>query len=104
MTVDIKCNCHPKNECTPSPPQPWQGGRTTSGSRCCCSPNLRSAKILHVTCYRASLYVVHFKRLLNFGEGRCGACSRKCPKVDSFPTGLIAFCPDENGEPRSSQE
>src|SRR6266851_1406465 len=37
----------------------------------CCSPKLRNAMILiHVTCYRVSLYVIHFKRLLNFGEGQ----------------------------------
>jgi len=31
-------------------------------------------------------------------------CSRQCSKLDSFPTRLIARYPDENGDPRSSQE
>jgi hypothetical protein len=37
----------------------------------CLSAKLRRAMILiHVTCYTASLYAIHFKRVLNFGEGQ----------------------------------
>jgi hypothetical protein len=32
--------------------------------------------LIHVTCYTASLYAIHFKRVLNFGEGQAYSLSQ----------------------------